>query len=224
MSDALTFLAQARPDAVGPYMTFLKACGTRLDPKTRALISIITKVHAQTERGLRQYVKRGLRDGCTPEEILDAMLMAFPALGLSKIIWAVDVMLAMDPPVLAWPSKEDPAAHPAPAPSAPAASWHALGPAQGFEAGGTRHLAVDGRPLFVHRVAEHDAEPWKVWDARCPHQGTDMPAQALTGTTLTCPQHGWAFDVRNGACIAVGERPLNGLPVKVTDGQLYAHW
>jgi len=34
---------------------------------------VITKVHAQTELGLKQYVKRALGDGASAEEILDAL-------------------------------------------------------------------------------------------------------------------------------------------------------
>ncbi len=98
MSDALNYLLKARPEAMGHYFAFLKDAGKHLDPKTRNLISVITKVHAQTERGVRQYVGRALREGCTPAEVLDALLMAFPALGLAKIIWAVDIMLTMDIP------------------------------------------------------------------------------------------------------------------------------
>ena len=98
MSDALAYLVKPRPEAMGHYFAFLKDCGRHLDPKTRALISLITKVHAQTERGFRQYLGRALRDGCTPMEVLDALLMAFPALGLARIVWAVDLILAMDLP------------------------------------------------------------------------------------------------------------------------------
>ena len=98
MSDALTYLVKARPQEMGAYFAFLKGAGSRLDPKTRNLISVITKVHAQTENGLRQYLKRALREGATPDEVLDALLMAFPALGLAKIVWAVDVILRMDLP------------------------------------------------------------------------------------------------------------------------------
>jgi len=65
MSDALAYLVKARPDAVGHYFKFLKECGKHLDPKTRNLISVITKVHSQTEAGLKQYLKRALRDGAT---------------------------------------------------------------------------------------------------------------------------------------------------------------
>ncbi|MFI4931971.1 MAG: carboxymuconolactone decarboxylase family protein, partial [Burkholderiales bacterium] len=98
MSDALAYLLKARPDALGHYFKFLKQCGKHLDPKTRNLISVITKVHAQTDRGFRQYLGRALREGCTPMEVLDALLMAFPALGLAKIVWAVDIILDMDIP------------------------------------------------------------------------------------------------------------------------------
>ena len=49
MSDALTYLVKARPEAMGAYFKFLKGAGTHLDPKTRNLISVITKVRAQTE-------------------------------------------------------------------------------------------------------------------------------------------------------------------------------
>ena len=98
MSNALTYLVKARPEAMGAYFRFLKDTGSRLDPKTRNLISVITKVYAQTENGLRQYLKRALREGATAEEILDALLMAFPALGLAKIVWAIDVILRMDLP------------------------------------------------------------------------------------------------------------------------------
>ena len=98
MSKALTYLVKARPEAMTHYLSFMKEAGRNLDPKTRNLISVITKVHSQTERGLKQYLNRALREGCTPAEVLDALLMAFPALGLAKIVWAVDIILGMDIP------------------------------------------------------------------------------------------------------------------------------
>ncbi|MBN8510936.1 MAG: Rieske 2Fe-2S domain-containing protein [Burkholderiales bacterium] len=208
MSDALTYLVKARPDAMGHYFAFLKDAGRHLDPKTRALISVITKVHAQTERGFRQYLGRALRDGCTPVEILDALLMAFPALGLAKIVWAVDIILALDLPEF------QPGAMGAPG------AWHDLMAADELEVGATRRLDCDGRGLFVHRAADE----WRVYDSRCPHQTTNIPQLALEGHTLTCPKHHWAFDIRSGACTAIGDRPLKQWPSKVEDGRLLAHW
>ena len=98
MSKALSYLIKARPDAMSAYFSFLKDAGKHLDPKTRSLISVITKIDSQTEGGLRQYLPRAIRDGASPNEILDAILMAFPTLGLAKIVWAVDIILDMDIP------------------------------------------------------------------------------------------------------------------------------
>ena len=84
MSDALNYLVKVRPEAMTGYFTFLKKAGDHLDVRTRDLISVITKVAVQTEPGFKQYLTRALRNGATPHEIIDALLMAFPVLGLGK--------------------------------------------------------------------------------------------------------------------------------------------
>ncbi len=209
MSDALNYLAKARPDAVGHYFAFLKACGTRLDPKTRNLISVITKVYAQTDRGFRQYLRRALREGCTPAEVLDALLMAFPALGLAKIVWAVDIILSMDLPEFRPEALqgED-------------MQWHDVMAAADLQPDEVQRVDCDGRGLFVYS----DGSEIRVYDSRCPHQSTNIPHLALQGSTLTCPKHEWAFDVRSGRCIAKGDSPLRCWPCKVVDGRLLARW
>ena len=208
MSEALDFLARARPDAMGPYFQFLRQCGRHLDPKTRNLISVITKVHAQTERGLRQYVRRALREGCTPAELIDALLMAFPALGLTRIVWAVDVMLAMKLPGFDAES------------IAGDASWHDVIALADVGPGETRRVECDGRAVFVH----HGADGPLVHDSRCPHQGTDIPLTGLEGTTLTCPTHGRSFDLTTGACTRGGDAPLRRREARVVDGRVQARW
>jgi alkylhydroperoxidase/carboxymuconolactone decarboxylase family protein YurZ len=91
MSKALDYLLNARPEAMQAYFSFLKKAGEHLDPKTAALISVITKVHAKTANGVRQYLPRALRAGASADEVIDALLMAMPALGFSKIVWAIDM-------------------------------------------------------------------------------------------------------------------------------------
>ena len=208
MSDALTYLVKARPEAMGAYFKFLKGAGTHLDPKTRNLISVITKVHAQTENGLRQYLTRALREGASADEILDALLMAFPALGLAKIVWAIDVILGMDLPEF----RLDRAEH--------VPAWHDVAPTSALAEGETAYFDCDGRNLFVYRKGA----TLKVYDSRCPHQATDIPHLALERGQLTCPKHGWAFDVASGRCTAGGDRPLQELPHKIEKGRLFAYW
>lgn len=215
MSDALNYLVKARPETMGHYFAFLKECGKHLDPKTRSLISVITKVDAQTERGLRQYLGRALREGCTPLEVLDALLMAFPTLGLAKIVWAADVILAMDLPEFAPQALQA---------AKDGAAWHDVMAIDGVAPDSTQRVACDGRELFVYRAPAGDADEWRIYDSRCPHQVTNIPHLALQGTTLTCPKHAWAFDIRSGACTAKGDSPLRRWPARVADGRLLARW
>ena len=216
MSDALNYLLQARPEALGHYFAFLKDAGKHLDPKTKNLISVITKVHSQTDRGLRQYLRRALREGCTAVEVLDALLMAFPALGLAKIIWAVDIILAMNLPEFQPEAlgSVSPAIAPGPA------QWHNVMASTEMNDGDVTRIECDGRGLFVYR----EKKTFQVYDSRCPHQTTNIPHLALQGSTLTCPKHQWVFDVKSGDCIKKGNRPLKRFESKVVKGRLLVYW
>lgn len=208
MSDALDYLVQVRGDALGHYFKFLKDAGKHLDPKTRDLISVITKVHAQTETGFKQYLMRALRDGCTPMEVIDALLMAFPALGLAKIVWATEILLEMDMPEF---SPELINAKP---------QWREVMATSDIADGEVKRVDCGVRSVFVYREGEH----YRVYDSHCPHQVTNIPHLALEGMTLTCPKHNWKFDIRSGACIAKGKHPLKAFETKVEGGVLYARW
>jgi nitrite reductase/ring-hydroxylating ferredoxin subunit/alkylhydroperoxidase/carboxymuconolactone decarboxylase family protein YurZ len=208
MSDALNYLIAARPDAITPYFKFLKEAGRHLDIRTRDLISVITKVDAQTEAGFRQYLTRALRNGANPNEILDALLMAFPTLGLAKIVWAIDILLDMDIPEF---RPENLFAEPA---------WHTVTTLDRLPDGDITYLDCDGRSLFIYR----DAETLRVYDSRCPHQVTNIPHLALEGKRLTCPRHHWAFDITTGECTEIGNRPLTEFEHRLEGDTLLAYW
>jgi nitrite reductase/ring-hydroxylating ferredoxin subunit/alkylhydroperoxidase/carboxymuconolactone decarboxylase family protein YurZ len=208
MSDALNYLIKARPEAMTAYFAFLKKSGDHLDVKTRDLISVITKVAVQTEGGFRQYLTRALNDGCTPNEVIDALLMAFPVLGLAKIVWATDILLEMDIPGF---QLENLDAKP---------SWHDIAQFDEIPIHKAVYFQIDGRHIFVYRT-EEDV---RVYDSRCPHQVTDIPYLALDGKELTCPKHHWKFDIESGSCIEKGSRPLNQFEYKVENGRLLARW
>jgi nitrite reductase/ring-hydroxylating ferredoxin subunit len=208
MSDALNYLVQVRGDALGHYFKFLKDAGKHLDPKTRDLISVITKVHSQTEAGFKQYLMRALREGCTPLEIIDALVMAFPALGLAKIVWATEILLEMGIPEF---SPELIHAQP---------QWRDVMAVADIAEGEVKRVDCPTRTVFVYR----EGEDYKVYDSHCPHQVTNIPRLALEGLTLTCPKHQWKFDIRTGACIEKGKHPLKSFETQVEGGRLMAWW
>ncbi|HWS02890.1 MAG TPA: Rieske 2Fe-2S domain-containing protein [Gammaproteobacteria bacterium] len=208
MSDALNYLIAARPDAILPYFKFLKEAGKHLDIRTRDLISIITKVDVQTEGGFRQYLTRALRNGASPNEVLDALLMAFPTLGLAKIVWAVDILLDMDIPEF---RPENLFAE---------STWHTVTAMSELPSGEISYRDCEYRNLYIYR----DGDNVRVYDSRCPHQVTNIPHLALEGTSLTCPKHHWKFDVTTGECTDVGNRPLNQFEHKIENGVLFVYW
>jgi nitrite reductase/ring-hydroxylating ferredoxin subunit len=140
--------------------------------------------------------------------VLDALLMAFPALGLAKIVWAVDVILAMDLPGFSLDALHV------------ADDWHALIAIEELAPGATRRIECDGRAVFVH----HGADGPLAYDARCPHQGTEIPHLALHGRTLVCPKHERGFDLATGECVRNGTAPLTRLECRVEDGRVLARW
>jgi len=45
---------------------------------------------------------------------------------------------------------------------------------------------VDGKVCAIHQS--------------CPHQGGPLSEGGINGNVVTCPWHGWDFDVTNGVC------------------------
>lgn len=206
MSKALDYLLQARPEAMGAYFTFLKQAGTHLDKKTAALISVITKVHAKTANGLRQYLPRALKAGASADEIIDALLFAMPALGFSKIVWAVDVILDMNLPEFQ---------HLGTRPQT--GVWHELGDASALKEDEAQFFKSGSGGYYALQTGGE----LRVFSAECPHQKNPIPVTGAHGLELTCPFHDWKFDLKSGQCISGGPKPLKQLAAKLEAGKIW---
>jgi nitrite reductase (NADH) small subunit len=60
--------------------------------------------------------------------------------------------------------------------------------------GGAKELEYEGR---VYALFNLDGEIVAI-DGICPHQGGPLADGHLEGSMVTCPWHGWQFDVRSG--------------------------
>ncbi|HUO62226.1 MAG TPA: Rieske (2Fe-2S) protein [Terriglobales bacterium] len=56
---------------------------------------------------------------------------------------------------------------------------------------------VNGIRMVLARVGD---QVYACADA-CSHRGGPLSEGKLTGTRLTCPWHGWMYDVRTGQCL-----------------------
>ena len=52
-------------------------------------------------------------------------------------------------------------------------------------------------------------------DGTCPHAGGPLGEGSLEGARVTCPWHGWTFDVKTGACENVPDASASIVKVSV---------
>jgi nitrite reductase (NADH) small subunit len=57
-------------------------------------------------------------------------------------------------------------------------------------------------------------------DGLCPHQGGPLGTGRLCGAVLTCPWHGWQFDVTNGRHLTSATVRQELHEVRVRDGRI----
>ena len=58
-------------------------------------------------------------------------------------------------------------------------------------------------------------------DGVCPHQGGPLGKGSLSGCVVTCPWHGWQFDVRTGQSQLSSNVRQPTLPVRVVGGKVH---
>jgi len=97
------------------------------------------------------------------------------------------------------------------------AEWIEVTTEAELEARGRLCAEAGGRPLLLLRV---EAQIHAIED-RCPHAGLPLADGECRGRVLTCPFHGYAFDIRTGRNIdSEDEPPLPRFPVRVNAGRV----
>lgn len=83
--------------------------------------------------------------------------------------------------------------------------------------GTAKELTVAGRVLALYHV---DGQ-FYVLDGICPHAGGPLGNGELQGNVVTCPWHGWQFDVTTGRhCLTPNiQQPV--FPVKVEEREVF---
>lgn len=58
-------------------------------------------------------------------------------------------------------------------------------------------------------------------DNDCPHAHSPLSDGEINGDTLTCPLHGWQFDLKTGHCAVSEQFVLNRYDVRAQSGSIY---
>jgi nitrite reductase/ring-hydroxylating ferredoxin subunit len=99
-----------------------------------------------------------------------------------------------------------------------APAWHAACAVSELIEGAAL-ASVRGRRLMLITVDER----MYAFDDFCPHSGGPMHRGELDGLVLTCPLHGWQFDLGDQGRELHGLTPLPMYPVRVLDGEVQVY-
>ncbi|MEX2287084.1 MAG: Rieske 2Fe-2S domain-containing protein [Planctomycetaceae bacterium] len=83
--------------------------------------------------------------------------------------------------------------------------------------GTARELTAAGRVIALFNVDGR----FHALDGVCPHAGGPLGQGTLSGTTVTCPWHGWQFDVTTGRHCLNTNIQHDCLAVKVDGDDVY---
>jgi nitrite reductase/ring-hydroxylating ferredoxin subunit len=95
--------------------------------------------------------------------------------------------------------------------------WSAVLAAEDLADGEVIEAMVGERALAIARVGD---EVFAL-DNVCPHAGGPLGDGVLNGCELTCPWHGWTFDVSSGACTMDPSLTAETVEAKLHGGHIY---
>jgi nitrite reductase (NADH) small subunit len=78
-------------------------------------------------------------------------------------------------------------------------------------------FAAAGREIAVFEVAGEIIAS----QGKCPHAGGPLCQGTLAGTILTCPWHGWSYDLKTGECEEDASLSLQLYEVRVEGDDLF---
>lgn len=81
----------------------------------------------------------------------------------------------------------------------------------GLKSGQVIEVIIAGKAIAVANV---NGQYYALSNA-CPHAEGPLGEGALDGHTLTCPYHGWKFDIRDGGCLTSPGDKVRTYPVQI---------
>ncbi len=95
--------------------------------------------------------------------------------------------------------------------------WHKVAFLGDVSPGTARELTVGGRIVALFNV---DGVLFAL-DGNCPHMGGPLGNGALSGSVVTCPWHGWQFDVTTGRNLLNPRIEQTRFPLKIEGNDVW---
>ena len=96
--------------------------------------------------------------------------------------------------------------------------WTDIADADELPVGGRLCTAIAGKAIVVLNV---DGQPYAIANT-CPHAGRPLENGEVRGLTITCPYHGYAYNLRNGRNLDYPdvEPPVKTFAARIVGGKI----
>ena len=83
-------------------------------------------------------------------------------------------------------------------------------------------LLPEGKYLAkVIAVIKEDNGSFYAIEAMCKHQNANLFTKGYTGTIMTCPRHGWKYNIQTGQCLTEAWASLRKFPLKIEGDEIF---
>jgi phenylpropionate dioxygenase-like ring-hydroxylating dioxygenase large terminal subunit len=79
-------------------------------------------------------------------------------------------------------------------------------------------ISLMGKRVAVFR--EPDGA-FRAIEFSCKHQGADLSSGRIVGDEVTCPRHGWRYDLRSGDCLSHNAPSLRRHAVEIRGDEIH---
>ncbi len=83
--------------------------------------------------------------------------------------------------------------------------------------GQPKSITINGKEIAIFKI---NSQLFAI-DNQCLHMGGPLSEGLLENDNITCPLHGWQFDVKSGKCIMPGSGKLNNYKVIVDKDEIF---
>lgn len=87
---------------------------------------------------------------------------------------------------------------------------------QDLKPGTTKSFPVQGKPIAIYNCQGKFYATSNI----CQHEGGFLDEGELTGYIITCPLHGWEYNVENGECLTAPGADLRTYPLHIMGDEI----
>lgn len=66
-----------------------------------------------------------------------------------------------------------------------------------------------------------DKDSFYAIEADCKHQNANLLSRGMNSEIVTCPRHGWQYNMKTGECLTHNWAGLRKHPLKIEDGTIF---